>query len=460
MTEKQELSREPSWQVLAVFHNEDDSRDFAYTVGLAELGLPEVHMWARPDAGEDPGHDWRFSPHDAAVILNELAWRLIDGRVAPGDTYSRRFDAGMVQVTFELGAPVEAASLDAYQAEPSSVIPLRWSLHRVPEGTLVSMDDDAIDVAEAEYARLSASLRRSDEVPDGMWTLPVVASWDPHQRWGPRTPLVAAHAAAICAFSPEDMIGLVNIAFPLESARAAGHPQLVARAAARSVGRSAALDRLVDDASTLVDGLGLTWGRSAWPAARDWLDGDNSDDPFPEGDLRRMVKTIVTSHLLTVAVADQLTTDQELTGTGPVAFAVMIDGLPPDGRWHAAPHIVDVVVGLLADVDAAVVAARAWRLVDNEPVMEARGDLQIAAIHGPSMFPDLSVALPGSLLGDVRQATLAHRVTGAVVQSWLSVLATVLTHRAHLRDETVDAVVQVGAGMPGLAAIVNTPVAA
>lgn len=106
-----------------------------------------------------------------------------------------------------------------------------------------------------------------------------------------------------------------------------------------------------------------------------------------------MVKTIVTSHLLTVAVADQLTMDQELTGTGPVAFAATIDGLPPDGRWHAAPHIVDVVVGLLADVDAAVAAARAWRLVDNELVMGARGDLQVAAIHGPSMFPDLSAAL-------------------------------------------------------------------
>ncbi|NGN93075.1 DUF4262 domain-containing protein [Nocardioides sp. KC13] len=451
--------REPSWQVLAVFHNEDDSRDFAYTLGLAERGLPEVHMWARPDAGEDPGHDWRFSPHDAAVILNELAWRLIDGRIAPGDTYSRRFDAGMVQVAFELGDPVEAASLDAYQAEPSSVMPLRWSLHRAPEGALVSMDDDAIDVAESEYVRLSAGPRRSFDSPGEIWTAPTVPSWDPGQRWGPRTPLVAAHAGVICAFSPEDMIGLVNIAFPLEAARSAGHPQLVARAAARSVGRSAALDRLAQDTSTLVDGLGLTWGRSAWPAARDWLDGDDSDDRFPEGDLRRMVKTIVTSHLLTVAVADQLTTDQELTGTGPVAFAATIDGLPPDGRWHAAPHIVDLVVGLLADVDAAVAAARAWRLVDNDLVMGARGDLQIAAIHGPSMFPDLSVALPPSLLDDVRQATLAHRVTGAVVQSWLSVLATVLTHRAHLRDETVAAVVEVGSVMPGLAVTLNTPVA-
>lgn len=459
MTEKQELSREPSWQVLAVFHNEDDSRDFAYTVGLAERGLPEVHMWARPSAGEDPGHDWRFSSHDAAVILNELAWRLIDGRIAPGDTYSQRFDAGMVQVTFELGAPVEAASLDAYQAEPSSVIPLRWSLHRVPEGALVAMDRDAIDVAEDAFFGLSAGFRRSEGAPGGIWLLPSVPSWDPRQRWGPRTPLVAAHAGVICAFSPEDMIGLVNIAFPMEAARASGHPQLVARAAARRVGRSAALDRLAQDTSTLVDGIGLTWSRIAWPAARDWLDSDNRDDPFPKEDLLRMVKTIVTSHLLTVAVADQLTTDQELTGTGPVAFAATIDGLPPDGRWHAAPHIVDVVVGLLADVEAAVAAARAWRLVDNELVMGARGDLQVAAIHGPSMFPDLPVAFPASLLDDVRQATLAHRVTEAVVQSWLSVLATVLTHRAHLRDETVDAVILVGSGMPGLAATLNTPVA-
>lgn len=459
MTEKQELSREPSWQVLAVFHNDDDSRDFAYTVGLADHGLPEVHMWARPNAGEDPGHDWRFSSHDAAVILNELAWRLIDGRIAPGDTYSQRFDAGMVQVTFELSEPVEAAGVDAYQAEPSMVIPLRWSLHRVPEGALVAMDGDAIDVAETEYAGLNAGFGQLESAPDGIWDLPSVPSWDPHQRWGPRTSLVAAHAAMIRGFSTEDMIGLVNIAFPMEAARSSGHPQLVARAAARSVGRSAALDRLAQDTSTMVDGIGLTWSRTAWPAARNWLDSDSSDERFPEEDLRRMIKTILTSHLLTVAVADQLTTDQELTGTGPVAFAATIDGLPPDVRWHAAPHIVDVVVGLLADVDAAVAAARAWRLVDNELVMGARGDLQVAAIHGPSMFPDLSAALPAPLLDDVRQATLAHRVTGAVVQSWLSVLATVLTHRAHLRDETVDAVIQVGSVMPGLASTLNMPVA-
>lgn len=109
-------------------------------------------------------------------------------------------------------------------------------------------------------------------------------------------------------------------------------------------------------------------GAAALGRLRDWLDGDNSDDPFPEEDLRRMVKTIVTSHLLTVAVADQLTTDQELTGTGPVAFAVTIDGLPPDGRWHAAPHIVDVVVGSLADIDAVGAGMQGLAAILNTPV--------------------------------------------------------------------------------------------
>ena len=70
--------RIPDWQVTAVFDPDGKGKDFAYTVGLFERELPELHLWARPSLGDDPGADWKFSPRDCCGILNELAWQLVD----------------------------------------------------------------------------------------------------------------------------------------------------------------------------------------------------------------------------------------------------------------------------------------------------------------------------------------------------------------------------------------------
>lgn len=66
--------RRPSWEVIAVFgHDADQGSDFAYTVGLADRGLPELHVACRPSEGDDPGHDWRFSMRDMERLLNDVA---------------------------------------------------------------------------------------------------------------------------------------------------------------------------------------------------------------------------------------------------------------------------------------------------------------------------------------------------------------------------------------------------
>ena len=46
------------WRVVAVFDPNGGGGDFAYTVGLFNVGLPEVHVWARPTDGTDPGEDF------------------------------------------------------------------------------------------------------------------------------------------------------------------------------------------------------------------------------------------------------------------------------------------------------------------------------------------------------------------------------------------------------------------
>ena len=76
--------RTPDWQVQSVFDPDGEGHDFAYTIGLHERGLPELHIWARPPIGDDPGEDWMFSCNDRCRILNEVAWRLIDGEVRVG----------------------------------------------------------------------------------------------------------------------------------------------------------------------------------------------------------------------------------------------------------------------------------------------------------------------------------------------------------------------------------------
>ena len=123
--------RTPDWQVTAVFDPHGEGQDFAYTVGLFDRGLPELHLWARPSLGDDPGADWMFSPQDCFLILNELAWKLIDGEVAIGDGWEEPYDDGLVTCRFRLDPPGDRDELQALGIMPGAeVLPVRWSLHR------------------------------------------------------------------------------------------------------------------------------------------------------------------------------------------------------------------------------------------------------------------------------------------------------------------------------------------
>ena len=76
--------RTPTWTVQGVFDPDVKGQNFSYTIGLHDRGLPELHLWASPTDGDDPGEDWAFSHHDRCQILNELAFAVIDGRAGSG----------------------------------------------------------------------------------------------------------------------------------------------------------------------------------------------------------------------------------------------------------------------------------------------------------------------------------------------------------------------------------------
>src|SRR4051794_34220461 len=113
--------QQPWWKVNAVFDPDGTGSDFSYTVGLASAGVPELHMWARPTLGEDPGLDWKFSQRDTCVILNHLAWRLLDGRLAVGDTWVETYDEGLVEAHFSVHEPVDSGEVDAWGAREAPV---------------------------------------------------------------------------------------------------------------------------------------------------------------------------------------------------------------------------------------------------------------------------------------------------------------------------------------------------
>jgi hypothetical protein len=126
-----ELWQHPPWMVETVFDPDELGGDFAYTVGLHRLGFPELHLWARPDIGEDPGLDWILSLHDRAHLLNDFGARLVTGKISVGSEFMQRFDNGEVFCRFIVGPPGDRDHLEALGIDADAeVLPISWSLHR------------------------------------------------------------------------------------------------------------------------------------------------------------------------------------------------------------------------------------------------------------------------------------------------------------------------------------------
>lgn len=120
-----------SWTVMAVFDPDETGSDYAYTVGLADRGFAELHVWARPTDGNDPGVDFCLSPQDMGLLLNRWAAQHLEGELDVGSTFTVDFDGGAAKGHFVAADRVSPRSVDAYiLTDDTPVIPLRWSLER------------------------------------------------------------------------------------------------------------------------------------------------------------------------------------------------------------------------------------------------------------------------------------------------------------------------------------------
>ncbi len=466
--------RRPFWHYNAVFDPGGGGSDFSYTVGLASRGLPELHVWARPTLGEDPGLDWRLSPRDTGSVLNRAAWRLVDGALVAGDTWVEEFDAGYVRVRYEVGDPVASRDVDAFEAGASPVLPLRWELLRDPIGPLVPMTAEAEQQASRQHDLLRPSVRRR-AAPSAWGRIPQAARWAPDQHFGPRDPLVRLRAAQVWQSTPDQLIRQAESVLTWHDRRPPGSAIAVARAVARSAGRSEVVDRAEAAALELVGDLGTTWGRSELVALRTWFDqvstsqsstlrasGDVCEEceahrePDEEASWHGLLSLLaeqVTALLVTEAVADLLPVRVLVAGQGPTLCALAPDGRVLDQRWACSREVSLAILHLTdqVQIEVLLMAARGWHDVQHT---EAAGWLDALRITTAATGPRFELDITGDLSpGMQRQADVAQ----TLLQRWVDALAVVLTERAALDDDVVRAFLDTGWDVPGLRTLVESP---
>lgn len=69
---------------------------------MHSVGLPELHLWARPTCGDDPAPDWKFSSRGLGALLNELARMQLGGDLVAGSVLERPEYAALARGSHEL----------------------------------------------------------------------------------------------------------------------------------------------------------------------------------------------------------------------------------------------------------------------------------------------------------------------------------------------------------------------
>jgi hypothetical protein len=390
-----------------------------------------------------------------------LAWRLLDGELQVGDYWECSYDDGYATARFSVHEAVPAEEVDAFQAGDVPVLPVRWELLRPPVGEPRPMSAAAQAAAVETYDGLVARLDRAATPPEG-WALPTRPSWGPEQRFGPRTPLVLARAAQVWQAGGEGLIDILDRSMLLSERRPVGYVVSVARGAAREPGRSAAVERLEADVARLVAGLGDTWGRQDCDVLRRWM-LEGMDSP-PEAErawrfARDLLAEAVVTFLVAEATAD-LVPDRVVTwGQGGVRTALESSGLAPDERWLCSEAVDRAVSDLLAStpVEDLVHAALAW---DGSRHDEDIWEILAAQFTGACYSRPIWELMDGVALTQARLRLAVAGVSPAALQQWTHALATVLCERARLHPSSVEAFLTRSRQVPGLAALVNSPLVA
>lgn len=469
------LDSSPFWQVQAVFDPDGTGKDFAYTIGLHGRGLPELHLWARPTLGEDPGLDWMLSTADRTHALNELAGMLVAGRLAVGDQVVHEYDHGLSRVTFRVDPPGDREELEAYGAPPDAlVLPVRWSLSREPEGQLRPLTEDAQLRAAHAFSELVAGLDPARRGPKG-WCVPTEPTFDPGQRFGPLTPLVLARAAQLWQADDRTLRELLGAGLAALCGNSLTGATSVAIALARPAGRRRCLEELQPAVFDLVELL------TERPAARGrwrrvvrevepswWRESSGQERAAMLDNFARLLRDLTLSCLMVEAVADLADEALLLQARGPWVSGLRAERFISDPRWRAAPEVLDAVRGLLAPLDVRTlgIVAGMHEIACRRGVVEAPDYGELCArleswaltsavvcpwsptLEGLPAWRALLDAAPGATLGGMPE-----------LESWATCMTSALVHRARLSADDVDTLTLLYEhDLPRLREVLNTPV--
>lgn len=439
----------PPWQVYAIHDDEGGGGDFAYTVGLHELGHAELWMAARPALGEDPGLDWRLTQRDLCGLLNDAGRRWLAGELRVGDTFEERFDAGLVTVRFRVDPPGDRDVLEALAiARDAAVVPIRWSLHRPALQVVPSpLGEDELASAEQEFHRLVdlfGAGAGAAAAPPG-WEVPEVPDWSPVGRFGPRTPLVLARANLV--WSADDWVSdaILGLALALAEHRPLGWTLAVAQTASRGAGRARALEQVDAAVPHLVDHLLHRLGAQL---------GEFPGDPvYVRQEIRHALGLLVHTSLAVEVTADRVPAGVRIAALAALPASWLPPGLPFDERWRASPPVIETINRLLTRLGPQGIRALAVAHRHNDDVPSQQAAAQLCALNVTSSCSWTGSGFP-YVPGLLWDADLT-----AAVQEWASYVAAVLSHRAELPHDVVEAFAgPYLAAVPGLMEVLNMPV--
>lgn len=407
------------WQVQAVHECDDDpGPGFGYTIGLASRGLPELHIWNRPSHGDDPADDFHLSSRDICSILNQLALEWVAGRLEVGGHRELSLDGGLTTARVTVGAAVAAAEVEAWGAEPSQVVPLRWSLERPARG-------GPVWIAPSEQHRYERDREQVEQLCDDRVTLVGVArsgdaaTFDVGGRYGPLSTLVGAHARAMANTSRMRLLVVLALASEQATSRKAlmGHMATLSRMSGR--------DQQVREVDALawraVERLGI---RRAW---RDEVRAISREMDLPSGladrNLRDIVGTMFCTALVGVALDDVLPEDVLLAAQGPWRAAMSTTGVDPGLRWRCSASSERHVREVFADLTprrCLALAEDSADLFGSELESEIMGQAITTAASPPpvaEVVPAACRSLAAYPLVRDRLSTVAHLIVTSLEES-------------------------------------------